>query len=115
MLIQGVKDSDAQTVMGIGISLGRIGHRKAIPALMSLFHRKDALEPLASNPRNLNLATVAHYALSDITREQVRLPKEEASMGAIVSEDQLIAVRNSWQEKYRRVNAVESRPAGERN
>ena len=104
VLIEALQDCDAQTAMGIGNALGKIRDRKAIPALMSLFDRQDALDTLASNPRNANLATVAHYALRRITKE--RLSDADFGMGMISDEEQLIAARDAWRGKLGLVTDV---------
>jgi len=58
---------DPQTAMGVGLALGELGDPRAIPALLTLFDRPDALEILAANPISVNLATVAHWSLIRIT------------------------------------------------
>lgn len=108
-LIDALKKADAQTAMGIGISLGKIGNPKAIPALIALFDRKDALDGLASNPLNANLASVAHWSLVQITSsktgsERTReglamIPVHVDSMGSVLADATLAAVRDAWRAK----------------
>ena len=108
ILVEGLKHADAQTAMGIGLSLGKIGEPGGIPALMSLFDREDALETLATNPVNETLASVAHWSLMWITssgKDVGVLRREGLGMipgdtgSAIKDRAALTAVRNAWRAK----------------
>lgn len=104
------KGSNAQTALGIGLALGKTGDRAAIPALMSLFDRPDALEVLATNPMNETLASVAHWSLiqvvhagkdGDARRREGMEMIPGGGQWAIKDKATLARVRDAWREKLK--------------
>ncbi|MCY2931063.1 MAG: hypothetical protein NTV86_16565 [Planctomycetota bacterium] len=110
-LIEALPGASAQTAMGIALALGNLGDPRAVPALMATFDRKDALDTLANNPANVNVATTAHWALIQITcqeknwdartREGMAMLAASGTPGSfgvsIETPAALAAVRAAWQ------------------